>query len=443
MTSQARRDWGLQLAIASGSCNALRVFGLRDAFRFRAASSRCREALEVDRLWPALTFLATGGIQRGPQQASWNRPTADDWAAVYEHVMQFCLKEAAVQMRLELGGLEADVAAQYGSSDMLQFGLVHEARTGVVAYLHLGLNDDFQSPTVSEAPEECDWSMAPAGFKEQLLASTSLRALLRHKGRDVVLADVPNIDVDDPTGDVWPEAQIRLFGGNTLSTHSAQALCCEFALHLKLQIPSSTFAHVLFPHMELLRQDSLQVARVLPSDLHNVGLPSVRLLGEFWKSEGISNYAEHYDTEDDYDALAYRQSTFKFSAELDLAPITLLLRDTPESILYKAGADTLRDSCLRFDMPLQEPHDVHWDTWQRPDRVSIWALDSTGSTRFQLHGLTLMWVAGDQTDRLCDNIAAPESSSRMVAQMGLNGILGFNMKTKRLSLVRRNTVLDD
>jgi hypothetical protein len=109
MTPRDKADWMSFFGNASVA-GCLKCLGVQEALRFRAASAGCRQVLEVDDEWRALTFLARhrDGLQACHVHGA-AVPSAVDLAAAHDKVMQVCLQNQTFQIRLHLEGIDDEI----------------------------------------------------------------------------------------------------------------------------------------------------------------------------------------------------------------------------------------------------------------------------------------------------------------------------------------------
>jgi len=432
MTPAARRDWATQLCIANGTADALRCFGVRDALRFRAASTICQAALDVDGVWRAVVLLATTGeIFATPRL---RQPSLEDWVIAHEMLMQFCLRDASsCELRLELDGVDDSLQDEFKSHIGLRFGAVQISKLGAVACLHLGLSAGSDSvASVGIAADNLDWSLAPTDFRNQLLKSSVLRVVLRCREHSIVLADV----FRGEDWERWPEGQIETVGSR-LSCHSdAEGACCEFALHLESQIPAVLFAQVLFPRQYYSCQYNLsQGLRPLP-DAKCEDWSPVWLVGELWYTCASASYARDFEEVDnDWERRRYKKLASTFQVKIVEPPARRSCREVPEVDLFYQRpklTNEMREelSFLRSDVSVDL---AELDLTDRPDRLSLWLLDASGRTRFHLHGLPLLWIK--EPNGLVPARLSRDASKRSLAYELPIFVCSVDFEAGRLSLI--------
>lgn len=422
-----------------GESKTLRRWGLREALRFRIASSRCRDAVLVDSMWVAVIRL--GSQLQGQSMAVDDRVTLEDWIDAHEKIMQFRLDDDTFEIRLELEGIDERLSKEYAIHESLRFGLVHVSRMGVVSALQLGyaIHTPYAIANIADAPDDVDWSEAPTDFKNQMLRCTLLRAVVCCHGRRYVACEVNR---SSGLGK-WPEDMIAQTGGVSLRIHPGfPNWCCEFAMHLQLQIPATIIAQTMFSngpaHHGAPPPLSSALDLFIPPSIGGAPL-EWRLAGDLWNTSAMAGYPKYFE-DDDPQRSYYESLSRQFCAEVHGPPKVQFCTEAPElNVLFLPNALQPQSTCLRFDMPYNGDE---FPRWERPDRVSIWALNHRGQTCFHFHGIQLMWVAGP--DRLVDNILARSSGSCTQA-LAREGRLVFkiDLESNRISLLSLPMELED
>merc|ERR1719296_65620 len=187
------------------------------------------------------------------------------------------------------------------------------------------------------------------------------------------------------------------------------------------------------------------------SALASLAAPSSRhaitILGEFWHSDAVASYPEEFehgpDEHGDYLRPYYTNLAVQFEATLEADPQRPhTFAATPEgALLSSAGEQPPFLRCGRCDMPFRASDE--FCTWERPDKVSVCAIDGFGRTYFRFHGLDMLWIAGDERTRLhaADGVfvsaitaKGSEDCWRAMAQDNETWF-SFDLQARRLSLV--------
>lgn len=133
-------------------------------------------ALEVDPAWRAVVLLSAGRMNRRRQV----NPTVEQWVAVHEKIMRFCLSESSFKIRLELGGIATELQDEHKGHDALRFQVGHICPGGAEAHVNLGywLGGD-----------EYDWSEAPQDFENQFDRAESIHSVVYCRGKKFIIAE--------------------------------------------------------------------------------------------------------------------------------------------------------------------------------------------------------------------------------------------------------------
>eukprot|EP00928_Gymnodinium_smaydae_P046402 TRINITY_DN30910_c0_g1_i1.p1 TRINITY_DN30910_c0_g1~~TRINITY_DN30910_c0_g1_i1.p1 ORF type:complete len:567 (+),score=49.27 TRINITY_DN30910_c0_g1_i1:60-1760(+) len=501
MTARDRSDW-IPYFCNSGTAGAMKCWGVREALRFRAASSRCRSALEADEEWRALVLLAQKRLfAEATESREVRMPDVKDVVAAHEKIMHFCVRNSSFQLRLELGGIDDELSEEYKSHPALQFANGHTCLCGAVAHLHLGYEDDDagsdDESSDSNGPNGVlgfwangEWSIGPRNFLSQLKTCvTSVRVTAHYKGVSHTIAET---FIDDPSIHSFTAAVNALsplmqfqYGGD------------EVLVHMQIQIPTSAYCH--FVGLGQYRSyPTLQLWEV-PTPLNDNSSP-LALFGVLWSSEGIDMHPDH---DDDFDMARdhYGAFSFRFDGQLSLQRLASDFQDTRIPVAERArialspmldnvaqaanlGSDMLRTLCalvvqnmerltdatvevppeleaetvgalvalvelaghngdairgmsavnalaavadmandantdsISYNASISSITDSDWNWMEETyeiDRLSLWALDSLGRTRFQMHGLTL----GSHESRAWHRPRVESGDSRHAS--GMNG----------------------
>lgn len=163
---------------------------------------------------------------------------------------------------------------------------------------------------------------------------------------------------------------------------------CE-SVHIEARIPTAFFSHVVgldanpcYP-MAAHVDASVDAGDASPSRLW--------LIGVLWSSSSVDEYPERESDGFNVNSPHYGKFSHMFCSEIPQSPVPCLLYDVPE---YRALMPSLpiglqEHTCLCFDLPVDLRDEWSSLSHYFPDRVTLWAIDDFGRSRFQLHGLDL------------------------------------------------------
>lgn len=314
-------------------------WGVGEALRFRAASARCRRALEADGEWRALTFLSRSrmGVEATECHGAC-LPSAQEFAAAYEKVMRFCMLEPSFEVRLVLGGIDGELVDEYSTHKALRFDVRHACRTGAVAHAQLGYWDyDHDS---DDGWADADWSHAPRDFLNQFEShADSIHLVAQYKGKQYTIteafADEGSRGISfDLVNTLSPLMQIHSCGD--------RRFCCEVIFHVEAYIPTATFTHFVglgqsrsFPALAFGDAPLLSITTS----------PTLALVGSLWSSQGIDSYPEKHN--------------FPFYGTIAMQPLTFNSADLRAAVPARERARLALASMLG---PAAEAHDTDSNT---------------------------------------------------------------------------------